>query len=81
MSIELPEAMILAEQMNRELHGKCIRSYRLQDYKRLQRIGFTNRDIKSFDQLVNRTVESAISRGNAIRLKLDGNLNIILSPE
>jgi len=81
MSIELPEAKILAEQMNRELKGKCIKNYCLRDYERLQRIGFMNRDIKSFDQLVNRKVESVISRGNAIRLKLEGKLNIILSPE
>jgi len=81
MSIELPEAKILAEQMNRELRGKCIRNYCLRDYERLQRIGFMNKDIKSFDQLVNKKVESVISRGNAIRVKLDGKLNIILSPE
>jgi formamidopyrimidine-DNA glycosylase len=81
MSIELPEAKILAEQMNRELRGKCIMNYCLRDYERLQRIGFMNRDIKSFDQLVNRKVECVISRGNAIRVKLDGKMNIILSPE
>lgn len=81
MSIELPEARILAEQMNRELRGKCIKDYSLLDYERLQRIGFINRDIKSFDQIVNRKIESVISRGNAIRMKLEGKLNIILSPE
>jgi len=81
MSIELSEAKILAEQMNGELRGKCIKNYSLRDYERLQRIGFINKDIKSFDQLVNRKVESVISRGNAIRVKLDGKLNIILSPE
>jgi formamidopyrimidine-DNA glycosylase len=30
---------------------------------------------------VNRKIESVISRGNAIRVKLDGTVNIILSPE
>jgi formamidopyrimidine-DNA glycosylase len=81
MSIELPEAKILAEQMNRELRGKCIKSYRLQDYERLQKIGFINKDVKSFDQLVNRQVETVTSRGNAIRVELDKGMNIILSPE
>jgi formamidopyrimidine-DNA glycosylase len=81
MSIELPEAKILAEQMNKELRGKCIKNYCLQDYERLQKIGFINKDIKSFDQLLNRKVESVFSRGNAIRVKFDGKLNIILSPE
>jgi hypothetical protein len=56
MSIELPEAKILAEQMNKKLPGKCIRSYHLKDYERLQRIGFLNKDIKSFDMLVNREI-------------------------
>jgi formamidopyrimidine-DNA glycosylase len=81
MSIELPEAKILAEQMNKELHGKRISSYCLQDYKGLQRMGFMNRNTKSFDQLVNRMVESATFRGNTIRVKLDGKLNLVLSPE
>jgi formamidopyrimidine-DNA glycosylase len=81
MSIELPEAKILAEQMNRELRGKCIRNYCLRNCERLQRIGFINKDVKSFDQLLNRKIESVVSRGNSIRVKLDSKLNLILSPE
>lgn len=81
MSIELPEAKILAEQMNKELRGKHIKAYHLQDSERLQRIGFMNKNIESFDQLVNGEVESVISRGNAIRVKLNNGVNLILSPE
>ena len=81
MSIELPEAHILAEQMNSALSQKQIKSFHLQDYQKLQRIGFINKDIKAFDQLVNRKVESIISRGNVIRVKLDLSLNLILAPE
>jgi len=81
MSIELPEAKILAEQMNKELLGKRIKAYHLKDYEKLQRIGFLNKDIKSFDQLVNGEVESVISRGNAIRVKLNNEVNLILAPE
>jgi formamidopyrimidine-DNA glycosylase len=81
MSIELPEACILAGQMNRELHGKLIKNYCLKDYERLQKIGFINKDVRSFDQLLNRRIESVISRGNSILVKLDSNLNLILSPE
>jgi formamidopyrimidine-DNA glycosylase len=81
MSIELPEAKILADQMNKELKGKRIKSYRLRDCGKLQKIGFINRDNKSFDQLVNREVESVTSRGNSIRVKLDEGVNMILSPE
>jgi len=81
MSIELPEAQILAEQMSKELLQKQIRSFHLQDYQKLQRIGFVNKDVKAFDQLVNRKVESITSRGNVIHVKLDLGLNLILAPE
>ncbi len=81
MSIELPEAKILAVQMSKELLGKRIKTYHLKDYERLQRIGFLNKDIKSFDQLVNGKIESVVSRGNAIRVKLNNGANLILSPE
>jgi hypothetical protein len=67
--------------MNKELLKKQIKSVHLQDYQKLQRIGFINKDIKAFDQLVNRKVESIISRGNIIRVKLDHSLNLILAPE
>jgi formamidopyrimidine-DNA glycosylase len=81
MSIELPEAKILAEQMNKELQGKHVKTYHLKDYERLQRIGFLNKDARSFDQLVNEKVESVISRGNTIRVKLSNEVNLLLSPE
>jgi formamidopyrimidine-DNA glycosylase len=67
--------------MKKELLGKHIKSYQLRDYERLQRIGFINKDIKSFDQLINGEVESVISRGNAIRVKLNDGVNLILCPE
>jgi len=81
MSIELPEAQILAKQMSKELLKKQIKSFHLQDYQKLQRIGFINKDVKAFDQLVNRKIESIISRGNVIRVKLDLGLNLVLAPE
>jgi formamidopyrimidine-DNA glycosylase len=81
MSIELPEAKILAEQMNKELVGKRVKSYNLKDYERLQRIGFINKDLKAFDQLVNGEVKAVVSRGNAIRVKLSNEVNLILCPE
>jgi formamidopyrimidine-DNA glycosylase len=81
MSIELPEAKILAEQMNKALASKHIKTYHLKDYERLQRIGFLNKDTKSFNQLVNGEVESVISRGNTICVKLNNGMNLILNPE
>jgi len=81
MSIELPEAKILAEQMNKELRGKRVKFCRLQDYERLQRIGMLDKDTKSFDELVNGEIESVTSRGNVIRVKLNNGMNLILAPE
>lgn len=81
MSIELPEAKILAEQMNKQLRGKRIKSYELRDIEKLQKIGFVNKDTKAFKQLIDSKVESVASRGNVIRVKLDNGTNLILSPE
>jgi len=81
MSIELPEAKILAEQMNEELRGKRIKSYQLRDIEKLQKIGFVNKDTNAFNQLIDGKIESVTSRGNVIRVKLDNGTNVILSPE
>ena len=53
LSIELPEAKILAEQSNEELRGKRVKAYHLQNIESLQRTGLLNKDMKSFAQLVN----------------------------
>ena len=81
MSVELPEAKILAEQMSHELRGKRVKSYLLKDYERLQRIGMMDKDLTSFNQLVDGKIESVISRGNVIRVKFDNRANLILGPE
>jgi hypothetical protein len=74
MSIELPEAKILAEQMDEELKDKRVKSCLLRDYERLQRIGMMNKDLKSFDKLVDGKIEFVISRGNVIHVKLDNGM-------
>ena len=81
LSIELPEAKILADQMNFELKGKRIERFCLQNCQKLQKIGFIHSDNKPFDQLLNREIVSVASRGNTILMKLDENLNLILNPE
>jgi len=81
MSIELPEATILAEQMNKELRGKRVKSSHLQDFERLQRIGMLNKDIKDFNNLVEGKIEFVASRGNVIHVKLNNGTNLILDPE
>jgi formamidopyrimidine-DNA glycosylase len=81
MSVELPEAKILSEQMNLELRGKHVKSYLLKDYERLQRIGMMDKDLTSFNQLVDGKIVTVTSRGNVIRVKFDNGANLILGPE
>jgi formamidopyrimidine-DNA glycosylase len=81
MSIELPEAYVLSRQMSNELRGKQIRFCQLQDYQKLQRIGFINKNLSDFDRLTGGRVESVVSRGNVIRVKLDNGMNLLLAPE
>lgn len=81
MSIELPEAQILYKQMNKELLGKQIVAHQLRDCQKLQKIGFMNRDASAFDRLLLGRIESVVSRGSVIRVKLDNDANLILAPE
>ena len=81
MSIELPEARILAEQLNETIVGKIIQGYDLQDVERLMRIGFVNKDLSDFDSIIGKTVENVVSRGNAVKVSLNGSMNVLLAPE
>ena len=81
MSVELPEAKILAEQMNQELRGKQVKSILLKDCERLQRVGMMDKDLTSFNLLVDEKIETVTSRGNVIHVKLDNGANLILGPE
>jgi formamidopyrimidine-DNA glycosylase len=80
VSVEFPEAHILAQQMNLELAGKEIASCNLQNCRKFQDLGFINMYLSDFDRLIGCKVESATSRGNTIRLKLGGQ-NLLLAPE
>jgi len=81
LSIELPEAQILAKQMEKELRHKQVASCRLQNYQRLQRVGFVNKDVTAFDGFVNGKIESVKTRGSVIVVKLGNGMNLILAPE
>jgi formamidopyrimidine-DNA glycosylase len=81
MSIELPEALILAGQLNEELSGKRIAACDLQNFERMQKIGFINKDLRDYDRLVDSVIESAVSRGNTILIKLDNGMNIVITLE
>ncbi|MHA2108264.1 MAG: DNA-formamidopyrimidine glycosylase family protein [Candidatus Hodarchaeales archaeon] len=81
MSIELPEALILTRQMQEILIGKEIASYHLQNFERMQKIGFLNKNIVDFDRLLNKKIIDVQARGNTIRLELENDMNLIVAPE
>lgn len=81
MSIELPEATILAAQMDKELQGKRIESCNIEDYERMQKVGFINEDIDDFHRVIGGLIQSVTSKGNLIQLKLDNGMNLLLGPE
>jgi len=81
MSVELPEAKILAEQMNQTLKGKKVGSHEVQDSEKLQRIGFMNKNHADYDILDRQTILGAESGGNTVHLRLSGDANLVISPE
>ncbi|MFW9845798.1 MAG: DNA-formamidopyrimidine glycosylase family protein [Candidatus Thorarchaeota archaeon] len=81
MSIELPEASILAEQMQRELVGKTVISWSLNELEKLQKSKMVSRPLENFDKLVGRTIRYVVSRGNGIRVILDDGMNLFIAPE
>jgi formamidopyrimidine-DNA glycosylase len=81
MSVELPEANILADQMNKALSGKKVVSHDIKDSEKLQRIGFMNKDLTAYDILDRKIILGAESRRNTINLRLSGDANLIISPE
>ena len=81
LSVELPEAYILAKQMNSELKGKEAAKCKLQNCTNYQRLGFVNTYLSDFNRLHTRKIEGASSRGNTIRVKFDGDMNLLLAPE
>ena len=81
MSIELPEVIILSRQMREHLIGKKIESYSLDNYEKLQRSGFFNKNISDYDEIIGKKIVDVLSIGIVIRIKLDKNSNLLLSPE
>ena len=81
MSVELPEAKILAEQMNQVLKGKKVASHEVMDSEKLQRIGFMNKDLADYDILDGETIMGAESGGNTVHVRLSGDANLVISPE
>ncbi|MEJ2125999.1 MAG: DNA-formamidopyrimidine glycosylase family protein [Candidatus Bathyarchaeota archaeon] len=81
MSVELPEATILTEQLHQRVLGKQVKSCETQESKGLQRIGMLEHDLTVFDQLIGAKIEKIISRGNVIVIKFDNKLDLIIGLE
>ncbi|MHA2432929.1 MAG: DNA-formamidopyrimidine glycosylase family protein, partial [Candidatus Thorarchaeota archaeon] len=81
VSIEMPEARILATQMQKELVGKTVQSWKLEESEKQQKSGMVNENLQDFDCLKGRTIQSVRSRGNIIRVKLGKKLNLLVAPE
>ncbi len=81
MSIEMPEATILAAQMQAELPGRMVAAVGLENAAKLQQQGFFNRDPAAFEALEDRTVDAVVSRGNTMIVEFSGEQRLILFPE
>jgi formamidopyrimidine-DNA glycosylase len=81
VSVECPEALILARQMHGRLPGRKVASVRLRGQERLARIGFMNRDPGDYQRLVGHRVLSASARGLTILVELDGGMRLVIGPE
>lgn len=77
----MPEAKILAKQINETLKGKKVKQYDLKDVEKIHSIGFLNKNLKDFDMLIGRTILGTVSRGNTVRIYMDESVNLILTPE
>lgn len=78
VSIELPEAQIIAEQMIRTMLDKKVKSVELSNYQKLQKIGFINKNIKDFDKLIECKIKSVDYRGNVIHIQFNKKMNLVL---
>ncbi|MFW9786132.1 MAG: DNA-formamidopyrimidine glycosylase family protein [Candidatus Thorarchaeota archaeon] len=81
MSVELPEAQILAEQMSDTLLEKKIKAVDTQDSEKLQKIGFMNKKLKDYQKLVGCKIKSISQRGNVIRVYMNKKMNLVLCPD
>jgi len=47
----------------------------------LQNIGFMNKDLKDYEQLVGCKIKEILHRGNTIRIQLNKMTNLVLCPD
>ena len=81
MSIEAPEAHILGRQLDESIRGKLVKQVDVRDYEKMQRVGFIEKDLNSYQRLVGETVDGVSSRGNTILVKHSNEVNLVIGPE
>ena len=81
MSVEFAEALLLAQQMNRELTSKKVAACKLANCTKFQTLGFISPYLSDFERLCNQTIETVISKGNVIRVKFSDAQNLLIAPE
>jgi formamidopyrimidine-DNA glycosylase len=81
MSFELPEAVILASQMENEMLGKVVSSWDISDSKKMQSIGFMNKDENDYDILIGGKITDILQRGNTVLTRLNNGSILVLGPE
>lgn len=79
MGVELPEAVILAKQMNEELKGKIIDGAHLKNYVSLHRMGFINLEPNDFEaRLITKSIDSVTTKGKWIFVTLKPEMHLLL---
>jgi formamidopyrimidine-DNA glycosylase len=81
MSLEAPEIRILAEQMADLLAGKIVAATRIDDYERMQGIGFFNRDVADYARFAGSAVAGVRHRGMTLLIDFENGWHLMLSPE
>jgi formamidopyrimidine-DNA glycosylase len=81
MSLEAPEIRILAEQMTAVLPGKTVAATRLDDYQRMQQIGFFNADVTDYARFAGSDVAGIRHRGMTLLIDFANGWHLMLSPE
>lgn len=81
MSIEGPEARILAEQLQSEIPGHQVTRVAVGDLGRLQPSGLANRSVDDFHRLTGHRVDQVRARGNTVDVVVDSGLHLIVGAE
>ena len=81
MSFELPEALVLANQMNSELRNKTIQYFEITDYEKHQKDNWFNRDISYLENLINNTIISVESLNSIILINFKTEHVLLIGPE